>query len=165
MSERDTMVLRGRLGTEPVTYNSEGKQTYLRFRMVVPRSRKRDNGEWEELAPRWYTIRMWGTLATNAAISLHKGQPIVVVGRPVAQAWQDKDGNLHSELAINASSAGHDLSMGVSVFRKFAHSEVEAGAVEVPMADSSGGVGLHDIAGGLAVDDDLVAAAVREAAV
>lgn len=123
MSERDTMVLRGRVGTDPTTYRGEGRQTYVRFRMVVPRSRRKDNGEWEELEARWYTIRLWGSLASNAAVSLHKGNPIVVIGRPTAQAWQDREGKVRSELAVNASAIGHDLNFGVSSFQRFASSE------------------------------------------
>lgn len=120
MSISDLMVLRGRVGTELTLSrpeNGEGR-TFCRFRMVVPRSRRRDNGEWEDMDPLWYTVRAWGSLAENMAMSLRKGQPVVVAGRPVAHAWVDGAGELRSELAINAFTAGHDLGMGTSFYKR-----------------------------------------------
>lgn len=122
MSISDLMVLRGRVGTELTLSrpeNGEGR-TFCRFRMVAPRSRRRDNGEWEDMDPLWYTVRAWGALAENMAMSLRKGQPIVIVGRPTAHAWVDSAGELRSELAINAFTAGHDLGMGSSFYKRMA---------------------------------------------
>lgn len=120
MSISDLMVLRGRVGTEITLSrpeNGEGR-TFCRFRMVVPRSRRRDNGEWEDMDPLWYTVRAWGALAENMAMSLRKGQPVVVAGRPVAHAWVDGAGELRSELAVNAFTGGHDLGMGTSFYKR-----------------------------------------------
>ena len=138
MTERDTIILKGRVGTEPTMFKqTENRGPYVRFRMVVPRSRRKDNGQWEELESRWYTIRMWGTLANNVAMSIRKGQPVVVVGRPTAQAWQDREGNLRSEIAINANVVGRDLNLGVSVFRKFANFNAETGVETFQSGDAT----------------------------
>lgn len=122
MSISDLMVLRGRVGTDLTLSRSENGagRTFCRFRMVVPRSRRRDNGAWEDMDPLWYTIRSWGALAENMAMSLRKGQPVVIVGRPVASAWVDGAGEVRSELAINAFTGGHDLGMGGSFYKRMA---------------------------------------------
>lgn len=122
MSISDLMVLRGRVGTELTLSRPEKGEgrIFCRFRMVVPRSRRRDNGDWEDMDPLWYTVRCWGALAENMAMSLRKGQPVVVAGRPVAHAWVDGAGELRSELAVNAFTGGHDLGMGTSFYKKTA---------------------------------------------
>ncbi len=122
MSISDLMVLRGRVGTDLTLSRSENGagRTFCRFRMVVPRSRRRDNGEWEDMEPLWYTVRSWGTLAENMAMSLRKGQPVVIAGRPAASAWVDGAGEVRSELAINAFTGGHDLGLGGSFYKRMA---------------------------------------------
>ncbi len=122
MSVNDMMVLRGRVGTNLTLSRPESGQgrSFSRFRMVVPRSRRRDDGQWEESEPQWYTVRAWGSLAENLAMSLRKGNPVVVVGRPSANAWIGRDGELNSELAVNALTVGHDLSFGAAFYRRVA---------------------------------------------
>lgn len=120
MSISDLMVLRGRVGTNLTLHRSEedGGRSFVRFRMVVPRARRKDNGQWEDGEPQWYTVRAWGPLADNMAASLHKGNPLVVVGRPAAHAWINSEGEIRSELAINAFTVGHDMGFGISLYRR-----------------------------------------------
>ncbi len=124
MSINDLIVLRGRAGTDVVLHQSESTSTgepgrvFCRFRLAVNRAWRKDNGEWEESPPVWYTVRAWGKLAENAYFSVRRGAPVLVVGRPSAQAWIDKEGALQSELAINAVSIGFDLTFGMATFRK-----------------------------------------------
>lgn len=119
MSMSDQMILRGRVGTGLTLRRAEdGGRSFARFRMVVPRSRRKDDGGWEDGEPQWYTVRAWGSLAEHLSVSLHKGQPIIVIGRPAVQAWISREGELRSELAVNAITAGHDLGMGVGMFSR-----------------------------------------------
>lgn len=119
MSMSDQMILRGRVGTGVTLRRAEeGGRSFARFRMVVTRSRRKDDGQWEDGEPQWHTVRAWGALAEHLHVSFHKGQPIVVVGRPAVQAWISRDGELRSELAVNAITAGHDLGLGVGMFSR-----------------------------------------------
>lgn len=137
MSMSDQMILRGRVGTGlPLRRPEDGGRSFVRFRMVVPRSRRKDNGEWEDGEPQWHTVRAWGSLAENLAVSLHKGQPIVVIGRPAVQAWISREGELKSELAINAITVGHDLGLGVSLFSRITAMKGAVEPVEEPTAVS-----------------------------
>ena len=86
--------------------------------MVIPRARRNDSGKWEDGEPKWHTIRAWGPLAENMASSLRKGQPLVVIGRPAAHAWVGQDGEIRTELAINAFTAGHDMGFGITNYRR-----------------------------------------------
>ena len=119
MSINDLMVLRGRVGTKLTLRRPEdGGRSFVRFRMVVPRPRRRDNGDWEEGEAQWHTVRAWGVLAEHLSVSFAKGQPVVVVGRPAANAWIGSDGQLRSEVAVNAMTAGHDLTFGVTLYSR-----------------------------------------------
>lgn len=120
MSVRDLMVLRGRVASEVVIHRGEepGARAFARFRMAVPRVRRRDDGEWEESEPNWYSVKAWGALAEHAHLSAHRGQPIVVVGRPSAQGWISKEGEVRTEIAVHAVTIGHDLVFGVASFSR-----------------------------------------------
>ena len=132
MSMSDLMVLRGRVGTNLTLHRPEdgGGRSFVRFRMVIPRARRNDSGKWEDGEPKWHTIRAWGPLAENMASSLRKGQPLVVIGRPAAHAWVGQDGEIRTELAINAFTAGHDMGFGITNYRRLA--PVRPGEAEGP---------------------------------
>ncbi|WP_165215236.1 single-stranded DNA-binding protein [Schaalia sp. ZJ1691] len=111
-----TMTLRGRVGTQLKIYRTQSGQLIARFRLAVPRWRITDSGEFVEERTRWYSVSAWDRLAENLVPSLVKGDPVVVVGRPVASGWTDREGNARAELTINAQTVGHDLTKGKTRF-------------------------------------------------
>lgn len=129
-----SMVLRGWTGSEVTLFQEENLRPYARFRLAVPRVRRNDNGQWEDLEGSWYTVKAWGNLALNSALALRKGQPVVVVGRPASQAWINKAGEAASELVIHANTIGHDLSSGVTNFSKVVRSVAEEEKDAEPVA-------------------------------
>ena len=117
--ERTTAILTGRVGSDvAMNQDQQGGTPFARFRLVVPRGRWNDQGTWEEQEGGWYTIKAWGNLALNMHQSLRKGNPVIVVGRPSAQGWINKEDKVATEIAINASAIGHDLARGISTFGK-----------------------------------------------
>ncbi len=120
MSVQDLMILRGRAASDVALHRSDEPEakTFGRFRMAVPRSRRKDDGQWEEIEPQWYTIKMWGVLAEHVNLSLRRGAPVLVVGRPVAQAWINRVGEAQADLVIHAVSVGHDMVFGISSFSR-----------------------------------------------
>jgi single-strand DNA-binding protein len=52
------------------------------------------------------------------AASLSKGDPVVVHGRVRMRQWTSEDGRSGTAVELEASTAGHDLSRGVSRFTK-----------------------------------------------
>jgi single-strand DNA-binding protein len=66
-------------------------------------------------SPQWFTVNLSGPLATNAAASLRKGQRVIVSGRFGQRQWESH-GQIRSELTLDASALGHDLTFGSSTF-------------------------------------------------
>lgn len=127
MTELRTVTLRGRVGTDIIVTTTPRGHVCARFRLAVGQWRVDDNGEFQETGTNWYTIKAWDTLAENVRSSVLKGQKIIVVGKPVAEAWLDRNHQARGELVIVAASIGHDLTAGPS----------RALMVQTPKGDSS----------------------------
>lgn len=148
--ERTTVILTGRVGSDVIMHvDQQGGTPFSRFRLVVPRGRWNDQGTWEEQEGAWYTVKAWGNLALNAHHSLRKGQPVIVVGRPSAQGWLNKENKIATEIAVNASAIGHDLARGVSAYGRVTR-ETE-GPTE-PVVGSDSGVDHASEAGETATE-------------
>jgi single-strand DNA-binding protein len=65
----------------------------------------------------YINVSAWRQLAENLAASLHKGQPVVVVGR-LRQHEYDVDGRHVVRHEVDADIVGHDLSRGSAVFAR-----------------------------------------------
>jgi single-strand DNA-binding protein len=92
--------------------------TVASFR-VASTSRRRDaeTGDWSDGDTLFVNITCWRSLATNVAASLFKGQPVVVHGRFYSRQYA-KDEVTRVTYELDAISVGHDLSRGVSSFKK-----------------------------------------------
>ena len=73
-------------------------------------------GEWGDEQTIWVTVSCSGRLAEHVRLSLHKGDPVIVVGRLRSRQWVDANGVEHEQLQIRASTVGHDLTGGCSNF-------------------------------------------------
>lgn len=113
-----TLTLRGRVGSDPTSSRTKSGALSVRFRLAVTQWRRTDEGKYEDLGARWYTVRAWGRLATYVQASIHKGDPVVLVGRPIANAWANSAGEVMSDLVIHAHVLGHDLNYGTTTFFK-----------------------------------------------
>ena len=117
------MCIRGRVGSDIRMHSTSGGKLIAKFRLAVPRwryERSQDDGpgSYVEDEPTWCTVQVWDSFAHNVGYSIQKGQPVIVMGRPLANAWVGKDGELRSEVVVAASAVGHDLSKGcASVLR------------------------------------------------
>ena len=91
--------------------------TSATFRLAcTPRIRRR--GDWADGETTWLTVTCFRALAENVAASLHKGDPVVVVGKLRTQIWNDDQGERHERTVLEASSVGHDLARGTTEFRR-----------------------------------------------
>lgn len=90
---------------------------YADFRLGCTPRYWRD-GEWVDAATTWITVNCNQSLAENIRASIRKGDAVVVVGRLRTSRWNDSDGQSHERLQVEASIVGHDLSRGVSQFRR-----------------------------------------------
>ncbi len=143
--ERTTVVLTGRVGSDiSMHVDKSGNTPFARFRMVTPRGRWKDDGVWEELEGAWYTVKVWGNLAHNVHYSLRKGHPVIVVGRPASQAWINKENQIVSEIAIHASTVGHDLNRGVATYARISVDSEPAAPPTVTNRDEDEKAGLDE---------------------
>jgi len=94
------------------------------FRLAsTPRFLKQ--GQWTDDPTTWLTVTCWRHLAEHVSRSLHKGDPVIVVGRVRTQAWTDSNGS-HQRMVLEATTVGHDLTRGSSRFEKMQRNEPEA---------------------------------------
>jgi single-strand DNA-binding protein len=113
----DTQItLTGWIGGE-VTLRQVGEERHVAsFRLACTPTRYRD-GEWVKGTTSWHTVKVWNRLARHVADSLSSGDPVVVHGRLVADVWE-RDGKPQTSFEVVATSVGHDLAHGTSVFTR-----------------------------------------------
>ena len=81
---------------------------------VTPRLKK--GGDWVDGETTWYTVTAWRTLADHLRDSVRKGDPVIVHGRLRSESWKAEDGGTNTDLHVEASLVGHDLTRGRSFF-------------------------------------------------
>lgn len=130
----DTLVtLEGWLGS-PVSVRRAGAASVASFRLAAtPRRFHPGTGRWSDDRTQWFTVNAWRALGEGCAASLHRGDPVVVVGRLRTTAWTTPEGVEVTGLEVDAQAVGHDLNRGTSTFTRSAR------AAEVRSGGSSGG--------------------------
>ena len=116
MHLQSTVTLVGNL-VDDVTYRSAGGSMVAKFRLAC------SNGYHDRRTDRWVEtttylwVSAWRQLGANAHASLHKGQPVVVVGRP-RQREYERDGQRVTVVDVEADLIGHDLNRGRCTFER-----------------------------------------------
>jgi single-strand DNA-binding protein len=85
-------------------------------------------------ATNWYTITSFKALAINSAISISKGDRVILVGDLRVRDW-DNGERAGTSVEIEATTIGHDLFYGSSVFTRTSYASVEAAKVSEPAED------------------------------
>ena len=111
--------LTGYVATQPMVRTVKSGATNLSMRVAwTPRRQDRVTGEWTDGNTSYVTVICWRRLATNGAVCLRKGDPVVVKGRLSIRNYEDKEGVRRIAVEVEASSVGHDLSRGVAQFQR-----------------------------------------------
>lgn len=123
MSQGGSVTLVGFVATEPkVSYvNSSTPVANMRIGSTV-RKIDRETGEWRDGETSFYSVSCWRNLASNAAVCLRKGQPVIVTGKLRVNHWESKAGQQRSEVVVDAEAIGFDLTRGVAQFSRLKHS-------------------------------------------
>ncbi|MDU0349416.1 single-stranded DNA-binding protein [Actinomyces sp. MRS3W] len=119
MSRQLDLIVQGVLGTNPVVTRTSNGRAYCYFRLATSPSFRTAEG-WQDGQTIWFTAKSWGALAENLARSLHKGDPVVLVGRFTQESWA-KGSEEHITNVLTISCGGHDLTRGESRFMRIAH--------------------------------------------
>ncbi len=88
---------------------------------------------WVEAETNWFTITSFRQLAVNSAVSISKGDRILVMGRLRVRDW-DNGERAGTSIEIEAESIGHDLVWGSSTFVRTVNSR-EADLDQAPAPD------------------------------
>lgn len=167
-----TITVSGWVATDP-RYVVGRKNTSLTSFRVASTSRyfDRTNNTWEDGPTEWFTVRTFRSAALTVMDSIAKGQPVIVTGRLRTNVWESESGP-RTDLVIDASAVGHDLTRGIATFRRAVgdaslgaegqpslSERSEADAAVRDAAESDADAVASDGAVELADDEDLVAAA------
>ncbi len=108
----------GHVGTD-VDHRKVGSGIDLStFRLATtPRRWDRNQRQYIDGTTTWFTVQCWRSLAIHTRDSIRRGDPVVVIGKLKTEEWT-KDDVRNSRIILEAVTVGHDLTRGVSSFRK-----------------------------------------------
>lgn len=114
----ETTTITGLVATTPRHLITPDGLPITSFRLASSNRRyDRARGEWVDGETNWFTITAFRTLAVNVSKSIGKGDRIIVSGELRVRDW-DNGERVGTSVEVEASSVGHDLSWGTSVFTR-----------------------------------------------
>jgi single-strand DNA-binding protein len=116
MANEANFTVTGYVATQPKTgYTRDGTRTlYMRVGWTPRRMDKR-TGEWADQPTSFISVTCYRKVAENAAACLRRGDPIVLKGTLRVREYGD---DKRVTVDVAAESIGHDLSRGVTIFKK-----------------------------------------------
>ena len=132
----ETLVtVQGYVGTA-VTLKDVGESQVATFRLAsTPRRFDKNVNGWVDQETNWFTVNAWRGLARHCADSLSNGDPVVVHGRLTCQSWTNAEGQKVTNMVLEATCAGHDLTRGTSTFEKALPGKGSDGSVSAALAE------------------------------
>jgi single-strand DNA-binding protein len=128
----DIITLTGFVATIPRVVTTQEGLAITSFRLASSQRRfDRAQEKWVDGETNWYTVTTFRQLAANAAVSVKKGERVVVTGRLRIRDWENGD-RAGTNIDIEADAVGHDLSWGTAAFSR----NTVAAPVDAP-SDSS----------------------------
>ncbi|GAA2175735.1 single-stranded DNA-binding protein [Arthrobacter parietis] len=113
------VTIRGFVGTEIKCAVAGSGLPIAKFRLgSSDRYFDKKTNAWVDGDTNWYSVSMFRQLATNAGVSLQKGDRIIVTGKLRVRTWITDEGKSGTTVEIDADSAGHDLVFGTASFRR-----------------------------------------------
>lgn len=111
-------VVTGLVATTPRHLVTQDGLPITSFRLAESMRRfDRHNNRWVEGETNWYTITAFKQLGINAAGSVNKGDRIIVSGDLRIRDW-DNGESAGTSVEIEATSIGHDMTWGSSIFTR-----------------------------------------------
>jgi single-strand DNA-binding protein len=120
----DSMCVTGLVATTPRHITTSEGLAITSFRLASSQRRyDRAQQAWVDGDTNWYTVSAFRSLGSNAAVSINKGDRIVVSGKLRIRDWENTDRS-GTTVEIEADCLGHDLSWGTATFVR-SHSSAE----------------------------------------
>jgi single-strand DNA-binding protein len=118
----DVITLTGVVASPPRAITTQEGLAITSFRLASSQRRfDRAQQKWVDGETNWYTVTTFRQLATNAAVSVKKGERIIVTGRLRIRDWES-GGKTGTNVDVEAEAIGHDLSWGTAAFSRSAGS-------------------------------------------
>ena len=136
MVNEATLSVTGYVATEPKAgWTRDGTRTlYMRLGWT-PRRMNRTTGDWADQPTSFISVICYRKVAENAAACLRRGDPVVLKGNLRVREFGDDP--KRTAVEVIADSIGHDLSRGVSLFKKSTE-QLEKTAVEREQETTAG---------------------------
>ena len=128
-----TTSVTGIVATSPRHVTTEDGLAITSFRLAS--NRRRYDSElqrWVDMDTNWFTVVAFRQLATNAHLSINKGDRVVVSGRLRVREWEHDSGS-GIAVEIEADALGHDLLWGTTEFSR-ARAMEDSDEEEAPVA-------------------------------
>ena len=114
----DIVTLTGLVATTPRHLTTSEGLAITSFRLASSQRRfDRAQQKWIDADTNWYTVSAFRALATNSAVSVVKGDRVIVSGRLRIRDWENTDRS-GTTVEIEADSIGHDMFWGTSAFTR-----------------------------------------------
>jgi single-strand DNA-binding protein len=125
MANESNFCVAGYVATVPLPGTTRSGVPTLQMRVAwTPRKREQGTGNWADEPANFATVKCYRKLAENALMSVHKGEPVLVTGSLRIREYDAKDGSRRTNVDVNATSIGHDLTRGVASFRRLPKADV-----------------------------------------
>src|SRR5215469_284307 len=119
MVNEATFSVSGYIATEPKGgWTRNGTRTVSMRLGWTPRRIDKTTGEWVDQPSSFVSIICFRRVAENAAQCLRRGDPVVVKGVLRVREFGDDDAPKRTAVEVIADTIGHDLSRGITIFKK-----------------------------------------------
>lgn len=123
------MTVVGNVGTAPRLRALADGTLVTDFRVAMTPSRfDKAREAWVDQETLWFSVTCWRTLAEHTAMSVNKGDKVIVTGTFSTRGWTDKEGVERVSNEIDASSVGVDLTRGPVIQKRLVRVEANDAA-------------------------------------
>jgi single-strand DNA-binding protein len=128
MVNEATVSVSGYIATQPKGgWTKDGTRTVSMRLGWTPRRIDKTTGDWVDQPSSFVSVICYRKVAENAALCLRRGDPVVVKGSLRVREYGDEP--RRTAVEVIADTIGHDLSRGITIFKKSTE-QVEKTAAE-----------------------------------
>jgi single-strand DNA-binding protein len=114
-----TITTEANLTADPeLRFTKNNGQAVATIRLAASTRRKNIDGEYQDTPAVFYEATVWGALAENAAISLHKGDRVLAQGTSYDEEWTDREGQTRVKHVLQVTSLGTSLRYATAVLTR-----------------------------------------------
>jgi single-strand DNA-binding protein len=113
-----TLTVWGNVATRPMHVVGANGTPRTTFRLAHTPRTKQPDGSYGDGPTSFFNVTCFGYVAVNAAASLQKGTPVVLVGEMVVREWQADGGRSGRDVDLVASQIGPNLRWGRATFER-----------------------------------------------